>query len=203
MNKFVTFEGGEGAGKSTLVNNLRNYLKQNKIDFVVTREPGGLPICEKIRDLVLTSPVDTKSQLLLFSTSRSILVNNLIKPSLEDGKIVLCDRFYDSSRVYQGYCGGISDEDVMKITQFATQGLEPEITFYLDIDPIVAFKRKQTIDENDVFETKNIEFHQKVRQGFLELAKKEKDRIVVLDATQPSNKLLDIVIKKLKEKGII
>lgn len=204
MEKFITFEGGEGAGKSTLLNGLKEYLDKNKIDYIATREPGGTIECEKIREFVLTSKgLSAKSQFLLFTASRSILVDKVIRPALKQNKLVLCDRYFDSSRVYQGYCSGVNDEDIYIVTNFATDKLIPSITFYLDIDPIVAFRRKQKIDTNDVFETKNMEFHNNVRQGFLQLANKEPNRFVVIDATKSQQEVLNIVINILKEKGII
>lgn len=204
MEKFITFEGGEGAGKSTLLNLLKDYLDKNNIDYVATREPGGTDECEKIREFVLKSKgISPLSQFLLFSASRSILVDKVIAPSLKQGKIVLCDRYFDSSRVYQGYCDELNDNDICCITNFATNGLIPYITFYLDIDPEVAFKRKQQIDKTDVFETKNLDFHNKVRQGFLNLAKQEPNRFVVIDATKSQQEILDIVINVLKEKGVL
>ena len=204
MEKFITFEGGEGAGKSTLLNLLKDYLDKNNIDYITTREPGGTEECEKIRELVLTSKgISPLSQFLLFSASRSILVDKVIRPSLKQGKIVLCDRYFDSSRVYQGYCNGLKDKDIYDITNFATSGLIPSITFYLDIDPIIAFKRKQQIDTNDVFETKNLDFHNEVRQGFLNIAKQEPNRFVVIDATKSQQEIVNIVIDVLKEKGVL
>ena len=204
MNKFITFEGGEGCGKTTLINNLKNYLIKNNINFVCTREPGGLDVCENIRNILKTTPnLSAKTQLLLFSASRSHLVENVIKPSLDDGKLVLCDRFYDSSRIYQGYCSNISDEQVMFITNFATSNLNPAITFYLDIDPKIAFLRKGGPDKGDVIENAGLEFHNNVRNGFINLAKKEKDRFVVIDATLPEMQVLDKVVTVLKEKEII
>lgn len=204
MEKFITFEGGEGAGKSTLLNNLKQYLEDNNIDYIATREPGGTIECEKIREFVLTSKnISPLSQFLLFSASRSILVDKVIRPSLSQGKLVLCDRYFDSSRVYQGYCQGLKDDDIIKVTNFATNNIIPSITFYLDIDPVVAFKRKQQIDSTDVFETKDLEFHNKVRQGFLNLAKQEPSRFVVIDATKSQQEILNIVIKVLKERDIL
>lgn len=204
MNRFVTFEGGEGCGKTTLINNLKNYLIKNNIDFVCTREPGGLDVCENIRNILKATPnLSAKTQLLLFSASRSHLVENVIKPSLDEGKLVLCDRFYDSSRIYQGYCGNISDEQVMLITNFATNKLCPAVTFYLDIDPKVAFLRKGGPDKGDVIENAGLKFHNNVRNGFINLAKNEKDRFVVIDATLPEMQVLDEVVKVLKEKEII
>lgn len=204
MNKFVTFEGGEGCGKTTLINNLKQYLLEKNVNFICTREPGGLQVCEEIRDILKTTPnLSARTQLLLFSASRSHLVENVIKPNLDEDKLVLCDRFYDSSRIYQGYCSNIADEEVMLITKFATNNLKPAVTFYLDIDPKVAFLRKGGPDKGDVIENAGLEFHNKVREGFKNLASLEKDRFVVIDATLSQEEVLKQVIKVLKEKEII
>ena len=134
MGKFVTFEGGEGSGKSTLIQNLRNYLDEHKVDYVITREPGGLKLCEDIRNILKysTEKIGLRAELLLFSASRAQLVDDFIRPNLDAGKLVLCDRFFDSTRVYQGYAANVDDAEVMKITNFATAGLVPDLRFYLD-----------------------------------------------------------------------
>ncbi|MGN1221857.1 MAG: dTMP kinase [Christensenellales bacterium] len=204
MNKLITFEGCEGAGKSTLIKNLCEYLDSNKVDYLKVREPGGLKLCEKIREIVKYSdePISKNAELLLFSASRAQLVANFIKPMLAEGKVIVCDRFYDSSRVYQGYASGIDDKTVMQITNFATDGLVPQVTFVLDIDPQVAFLRKGGRDKGDRIEAKDLSYHQMIRKGYLQLAKKER-RFVVLDATKSEQELVGIVVKKLKEEKII
>ena len=204
MGKFITFEGGEGAGKSTLIQNLKNYFDEHNIDYVLTREPGGLKLCEDIRNIVKysTEKINLRAELLLFSASRAELVADFIKPNLDAGKIILCDRFYDSTRVYQGYAANMPDEEVMKITNFATAGLVPDVTFYLDIDPIVAFKRKGGQDKGDRIEERDLSFHYMVRDGYREIASKEK-RFVVLDATKTPQELVDEVIEKLRTENII
>ncbi|MGN1212782.1 MAG: dTMP kinase [Christensenellales bacterium] len=204
MNKLVTFEGCEGAGKSTLIKNLCEYFDANQVDYVTVREPGGLKLCEKIREIVKYSnePISKNAELLLFSASRAQLVAGFIKPMLDEGKLVVCDRFYDSSRVYQGYASGVDDKTVMQITNFATDGLVPQVTFVLDIDPQVAFLRKGGRDKGDRIEAKDLNYHQMIRKGYLQLAKKER-RFVVLDATKSEQELVGIVVKKLKEEKII
>ena len=129
-------------------------------------------------------------------------VQNFILPNLAMGKIVLCDRFFDSSRVYQGYAKNIDDGEIMAVTNFATSGLKPDKTFLLDIDPVVAFKRKGGQEVGDRIEQQSIEYHQKVRQGYLKIAKKD-DRFVVLDATKPLTELLSEIVESLKKESII
>ena len=204
MKNFVTFEGGEGSGKSTVIQELIDYCNQNNIDCIATREPGGLAVCEEIRKILKsTQGLSVETQLLLFSASRNHLCQNLIKPNLDSGKIVFCDRFYDSTRVYQGYAGGMSDEDIMLITNYAVGDIKPQVTFFLDIDPVLAFQRKGGCDKGDVFEEAGIEFHNKVREGYHKLAEQEKDRFVVIDATLSKEEVLGKVIKVLKERNIL
>ncbi|HAJ78033.1 MAG TPA: dTMP kinase, partial [Clostridiales bacterium] len=195
MGKFITFEGGEGCGKTTLIENLKKYLAENNVDFVSAREPGGLKLCEEIRNIVKysTEPISLRAELLLFSASRAELVKNFIIPNLNSGKVVICDRFFDSTRVYQGYANGLSDDDVMSITNFATGGLVPDITFYLDLDPIVAFERKGGRDAGDRIEERSLEYHNMVRKGYKKIASAEK-RFVVLDATRSREQLLSDVV---------
>lgn len=206
MNKFITFEGGEGCGKTTLINNLSNYLNEKGIEHILTREPGGLPLCEEIRKILKyfkNGEIDSRTELLLFSASRATLTSQVIKPALEQNKVVLCDRYFDSTRIYQGYCSGISDEDIMKITDYAVQGLRPTLTFFLNIDPIVAFKRKNGPDSGDRFENLSLNFHQQVREGFLKLAEKESERFKVIDASKPALEVFEDVKKILEEEKVI
>ena len=204
MQKFITFEGGEGSGKSTLIKNLANYFDENGVDYIATREPGGLDVCEKIREIVKYSKEELtpQTELLLFSASRAQLTHDVILPALKNGKVVICDRYFDSTRVYQGYCANIADEVVMNITNFATNGLVPDVTFFLDIDPQFAFERKGGKDKGDRIENKDFSYHQNVRKSFKLLAQIDK-RFVVLDATKPEKDLLNQVVLVLKNKKII
>lgn len=204
MGKFITFEGGEGCGKSTLIQGLKDYFDKHGVNYVATREPGGLPLCEDIRNILKYSKqqISKRAEFLLFSASRAQLVENFIRPQLESGKIVICDRFLDSSRVYQGFANGLADADIMAITNFATGGLMPDLTFYLDIDPQVAFNRKGGRDKDDRIEERDISYHQNVRLGYQRIAKSEK-RFVVLDATMSKQQILDAVLEKLRKENII
>lgn len=204
MKNFITFEGGEGCGKTTLIAKLKDYCEQHKIECLITREPGGVKECEEIRAMLKsTKDFSVKTQVLLFSASRSHLCEQVIKPSLNAGKIVFCDRFYDSTRVYQGMNGNISDDLIMQITNFAVDSVKPQLTFFLDIDPVDAFKRKGGVDKGDVFEEAGIEFHQKVRENFKILAKKEPERFVVIDASQSADAVFNTVLDILKKEKII
>lgn len=204
MKNFITFEGGEGCGKTTLIGKLHKYCLDNGIDSLITREPGGIKECEEIRNMLKsTKDFSVKTQVLLFSASRSHLCEHVIKPSLEQGKIVFCDRFYDSTRVYQGMNGNIDDSLIMQITNFAVGDIKPQITFFLDIDPVVAFKRKGGADKGDVFEEAGIEFHQKVRENFKLLAKKEPERFVLIDASLSADEVFQNVLDILKKEKVI
>ena len=204
MGKFVTFEGGEGSGKTTLIENLKNYFEEHNIDYLATREPGGVKICESIRDILKysTEKISLNTEILLFSASRAELVEDVILPNLKAGKVVLCDRFFDSTRVYQGYANNLDDKEIMQITSFATGGLMPDITFYLDIDPEVAFARKGGKDKGDRIEERDLSYHQMVREGYQKIAKND-ERIVLIDATKSREEILQFVVEKLRQVNII
>lgn len=195
----ITFEGGEACGKSTQIKKFAKYLEDNHIDFVLSREPGGTEVGEKIRELLLHSKCDMSStvEFLLFSASRAQHYEKVVKPALDAGKVVLLDRFYDSSFVYQGYAGNLNLDDLKSVTNFAVNGTEPDLTFLLDISYEDGMKRKQK-DENlkklDRIESKGKDYHDKVRQGYLTLAKMFDKRIVVVDAS----KSIDEVFEKIK-----
>lgn len=203
MKKFITFEGVDGAGKSLLLKLLTDYFDSNNIDYVIAREPGGSKVSEELRNILKDNKKQMclRTEILLFSASRAELVETFIKPNLNAGKIVLCDRFYDSTRVYQGYANGISDKQIMDITSFATDGIEPDITFLLDIDPKVSLSRREK-DSNDRFEVRDMSYHNMVRDGYLKLAKKEK-HFCVLDASKTPEQILQKVLEKLKKEEVI
>ena len=203
MKKFITFEGVDGAGKSSLLKLLTDYFDGNSIDYVIAREPGGSKVSEELRNILKDNKkrMCLRTEILLFSASRAELVETFIKPNLNAGKIVLCDRFYDSTRVYQGYANGISDKQIMDITSFATDGIEPDITFLLDIDPKVSLSRREK-DSSDRFEVRDMSYHNMVRDGYLKLAKKEK-RFCVLDASETPEQILQKVLEKLKKEEVI
>ena len=184
---FITFEGIEGSGKTTQIHLLMDWLKARTHRVLLTREPGGTPIGEQIRTILL-NPTNTEmtpeAEILLFSAARAQIVREVIRPRLEAGWIVICDRFADSTLAYQGYGHGLPLDDLLRITEFATGGLWPDLTIYLDLDVETGLRRKAaTPEEWNRMEAQAIEFHQRVRAGYLQLAQQNPDRWMVVDAT--------------------
>ena len=180
---FITFEGVEGAGKTTQAQRLAEVLGPN---VVLTREPGGTPIAERIRDIFLTSDgITPMTELLLIVASRAQHVEKLIRPALAANQIVICDRFIDASVAYQGYRGGIDLALIHQLNRTATGGLMPDLTFVLDLPPEIGLQRQeQGGTYRDRLDKESLESHHKVRQGYLSAAKKDPHRIKVIDATQ-------------------
>lgn len=187
---FITFEGPEGAGKSTQVKMLRQALAQRGIECIVTREPGGTPLAEKLRDIVKyhasNELMTAETELLLFAASRAQHVRNLIKPAVDDGKVVLCDRFYDSTTAYQGYGRNLELDFVNRLNDFVTAGCKPDLTILLDLPPDAGFARtagrEETQGLNDRLENEAIDFHIMVRTAFLKIAEQEPERVKVVSA---------------------
>lgn len=189
--RFITFEGPEGGGKSTHVKALAETLRSLGKTVLLTREPGGTPLAEKIRGLVreeLEDPPVTRSEVLLFLAARAQVVANVIKPALARGEWVLCDRFADSTFAYQGYGRGIDVGLLRQLNDFATEGLVPDLTILLDVPPEVsrarlAERQAATATTADRIELAGREFHRRLRDGFLELAKGEPERFTVIDSS--------------------
>ncbi|MEN3037628.1 MAG: dTMP kinase [Candidatus Kryptonium sp.] len=204
---FITFEGVDLCGKTTQAEILIKKLKNLGLDVVFVREPGGTRISEHIRKILLDSEnkeMDAVTELFLFSASRAQLVKEIIIPSLNSGKIVVCDRFYDSTLAYQGYGRGIEIEKIKTINELASAGLTPDITFLIDIPVDEIYKRKKAkYGEFDRMENSGIEFYDRVRYGYLEISKSS-DRFIVIDGTRGieeiSGQIWEIVFEKLKTK---
>ena len=181
---FITFEGADGCGKTTQMNLLAEYLKQQGKNVVLTREPGGKGLGEKVREILLNyeGPVSDRCESFLFLADRAQNIDIIVNPAVEDGKIVLCDRHIDSTVAYQGYGRGLDIERINKLNDIATNGKKPDLTFVFDIDVETSMKRVGK--EKDRMESAGIDFHNRVRKGYLELAKQEPQRIKVLDATK-------------------
>jgi dTMP kinase len=193
---FISFEGIEGSGKSTQASLLSKYLSEKGYETVLTAEPGGTPISQKIREILLS--IDNKNmtymtELLLYNAARVQHIHELIMPALNRGAFVITDRFTDSTYAYQGYGRGISLNLLDKIDLIATNNLRPDLTFLLDLDVETGLMRNKGINKIDRLELEDIEFHKKVRAGYLALAEKEPDRIKIVDASMEYN----IVYKKV------
>jgi dTMP kinase len=199
----ITFEGVEGAGKSTQIALLRDSLMAKGYEVLATREPGGGPIGEAIRSILLSkeNPVTNRAEMLLFLAARAQLTEQTIKPHLDAGGIVLCDRYIDSTTAYQGYARGNDLELVSKLNEYATGGLKPGLTILLDLEPSHGLLRQQ---EHNRMEAQSLQFHERVRDGFLKIAAEEPDRFRVLDATETPERLhtqiLDEVTKALEHR---
>ena len=185
---FITFEGSEGCGKSTQVQLLANRLDMAGIPFLITREPGGTAIGESIRELLQFAPqsagMTPETELLLFEASRSQLVREVIKPALERGECVIADRFFDSTTVYQGVARKLDRNIVRQLNAFAVGDCVPDVTFLLDVDLKTARSRMQQPRRPDRMEQQSDEFYEKVRDGYQELARWERDRIVMIEGWQ-------------------
>ena len=201
MSLFITFEGGEGSGKSLQAGVLYRKLSKLAVPVLLTHEPGGTPFGNKIcRWLKWTQDTDISplTELLLFNSSRSQLVTEIIQPGLKNGKIVICDRYTDSTVAYQSYGRGLDLEMVRAINNAATQGLKPVLTILLDMPAEQGLARKGTM-KWDRFEQENIAFHQKVREGYLELAAKDSERWLVIDATQSKENIEEVIWKRVSK----
>ena len=183
---FITFEGVEGCGKSTQLERLRAHLESRGHDVVTTREPGGTPIAEMLRGLLLdpaNSAMAPVTELLLYEAARAQHVARLIGPALEAGQVVLCDRFADSTTAYQGAGRGLPDDTLAELHAIATQGVWPDLTLVIDLPAELGLKRARCSGEGDRIERESIAFHERVREGFLRLAKSDSGRVRVIDGT--------------------
>lgn len=190
---FITFEGPEGAGKSTQLTRLAAQLGEAGVPHVVTREPGGTPLGTRVRGVLLDPAlsIDPLPEFLLYSASRAQLVANVIRPALARGEVVVCDRYADSSVAYQGFGRGLDGTFLASLTREVTGGLVPDLTVLLDLDPAVGLSRAASRGVPDRLERADLDFHARVREGFLALAARDPGRFLVLDATRPVDALAD------------
>ena len=204
MSKFITFEGGEGSGKSTVMKDVATRLTKEGYKLVLTREPGGTPIAEEIRNVILdkdNTKMDPRTEALLYAASRRQHLVEKIWPALERGEIVLCDRYLDSSLAYQGGARGLGVDEVLSINMFATEGEYPDLTLLFDLEPEEGLKRIEKNKGREVnrLDLEKLEFHKKVRDNFHALAKKYSTRYIIIDASKPLNEVEDEVYKIIKE----
>ena len=205
---FITIEGNDGSGKSTVIASLKEQIAKTGIDVIYTREPGGSYVAEKIREVILDNDniaMDDKTEALLYAASRRQHLIETVLPAINDGKLVVCDRFIDSSLAYQGVARGLGIDEVYNINQFATEGFLPDLTIYLLVDPKVGIERKSHQKELDRLEHEKLEFHTKVYNGYLELAKRFKNRVVIVDGNcsidEECASVNKVVMDFLKERG--
>jgi dTMP kinase len=200
MALFITFEGGEGSGKSSQAEELRRWLSTQGIPAILTHEPGGTELGEKISDLVKwaqNTDISPMTELLLFNASRAQHVKGVIRPALYEGKAVICDRFDDSTTAYQSYGRGLDLEMVKSINDTATGGLRPNLTVLLDISVEDGLARKSG-EKLDRFEKEDLDFHRKVREGYLKLADEEPDRWLVIDAMQSRESISELIFERVQ-----
>lgn len=206
---FITIEGNDGSGKSTVIASLKEQLAKLNVEVIYTREPGGSYVAEKIREVILDNDniaMDDRTEALLYAASRRQHLKETVFPALELGKLVVCDRFIDSSLAYQGVARGLGIDNIYEMNQFATEGFLPDLTIYLLVDPQVGIDRKSNQKELDRLEHEKLEFHTKVYNGYLELAERFKNRVVIIDANcsvdEECSRVNEVVLNFIKERGL-
>lgn len=205
---FITFEGPEGSGKSTQVKLLAEFLDSEGISYILTREPGGTDFAEKIRgilkDTSLNKVLSLKTEALLFQAARAQHVFEKIKPALKDGKIVICDRYADSSTVYQGEARGLGKKEIEALNYFSTDNLNPDLTILMDIDPETGLSRAHIREncslEKDRFEEQGLSFHKKIREAFLRLASEHPSRYRIINASDEVSVIHNKIIHILRDE---
>ncbi len=202
---FITIEGGEGAGKTSLISQLANTLLERGQQVMTTREPGGIPIAEKIRQVILDrehTAMDARTEALLYAAARRQHLVERVIPALNEGKIVICDRFIDSSLAYQGHARGLGMEEVWSINHFAIQNTMPDLTIYMDISPKVGLARIAQAAEREVnrLDLEQMSFHERVREGYLYLQQQYPERIESINADQAENNVFFDVLAIIESR---
>jgi len=201
---FITIEGMDGSGKTTQINVIRDYISEKGYNVILAREPGGTKISEKIRDIILdpaNGAMAAITEVLLYASARAQLIAEVIKPAVESGSVVVCDRFIDSSFAYQGFGRGIDINTIADVNRAAIDGMMPDLTFFIDMSPEIALKRRMASSEADRIEKEHMEFHMKAYNGYKELARLYPERIKTIDGnrtveeiSQEIRKWLDTVV---------
>lgn len=200
---FITFEGPEGSGKTTQIRLFAEFLRARGYDVLTTREPGGTEISDQIRAVLVNlrnTAMHPRTEILLFQAARAQLVEQVIRPALSRGTLVLSDRYADSTLAYQGYGHGYPLEELRRLIDFATGGLIPDLTFLLDVDPAQGLERKQREGEWNRLDAYDLGFHQRVRAGYLEMARAEPHRWVVVDATQSIEVIQNDIRRRFEQR---
>lgn len=197
---FIVFEGGEGAGKSTILDKIYDWMINEKIPCIKTREPGGIKISEQIRSVILdnnNTEMDERTEALLYAAARRQHLVEKIIPALKENKVVLCDRFIDSSLAYQGYARGIGMDEILEINKFAIGEYMPNLSIFFDLDPKEGLKRINIDNNREVnrLDNEKIDFHNRVREGYYKILEKDKERIIKVDAS----KTIDEVYQTVKD----
>ena len=205
MSLFITFEGGEGCGKSTVLVQVNERLIEEGYQTITTREPGGTPIAEQIRNVILdkgNTKMDPRTEALLYAASRRQHLVEKIWPALKEGKLILCDRYLDSSLAYQGGARNLGIENVLDVNRFATEDTYPDLTLLFDLEPELGLKRIAANASREVnrLDLEKLDFHAEVRQTFLKLAKRFPDRFVIIDASKTLEEVCDNVYQVIKSK---
>lgn len=195
---FIVFEGGEGAGKSTILDKIYDWMNTEGIPCIKTREPGGIKISEQIRSIILdnnNTEMDERTEALLYAAARRQHLVEKIIPALNEGKVVLCDRFIDSSLAYQGYARGIGMDEILEINKFAIGEYMPDLSIFFDLEPSEGLKRINIDNNREVnrLDNEKIDFHNKVREGYYKILEKDKDRIVKVDASKSIDEVYENV----------
>lgn len=199
----ISIEGGEGTGKTTILELIKNYLEEQDIDFIVTREPGGVRIAEDIREIILdvnNTEMDARTEALLYAAARRQHLAQKVFPAINEGKLVIFDRYVDSSLIYQGYVRGIGIDEVAEMNEFATEGFLPDLTLYFDLDPQIGLDRINKNSDREVnrLDLEKGDFHYKVREGYLKLTEKYPNRIKKIDASKSIEEVFSDVLKVVK-----
>lgn len=200
---FITFEGGEGTGKTTQINILKKYLEDQGLEVIITREPGGVISAENIRAVIFDNEIDPITETMLYAAARREHYIKKIKPALDAGKIVICDRFIDSSIVYQGIVRGVGVDLVENINKYAINNVEPDLTIFFDLDPETGLKRVSLRNEQmNRFDKESLDFHLKVRKGY-NLLSKTRNRFVLIDASKSIEDVTKQIINIMKISGVV
>ena len=200
---FITFEGGEGTGKTTQINILKKYLEDQGLEVIITREPGGVTSAENIRAVIFDNEIDPITETMLYAAARREHYIKKIKPALDAGKIVICDRFIDSSIVYQGIVRSVGVDLVENINKYVINNIEPDLTIFFDLDPEIGLKRVSLRNEQmNRFDKESLDFHLKVRKGY-KLLSKTRNRFVLIDASKSIEEVTKQIINIMKISGVV
>ena len=204
--KFITFEGCDGCGKSTQLKMFSKYLTENNLPHIFTREPGGGKISEAIREILLNGKnmeMTDECEALLYAAARVQHLSDRVEPALNEGKLVICDRYVDSSLAYQAYARGLGEAFIRQINDYALRQYRPDATVFIDLTPEEAFARKHGADENDRLEQAGLAFHQRVYAGYCAIAEKEPERVIRVNGKQTPKEIFANVLQALQERNCL